>query len=62
MRPVSLVVVALCGAIFGFGLSLSTMVRPEVVLSFLQFADLGLLLVLGGAVMVTLVAFNLRRA
>jgi uncharacterized membrane protein YedE/YeeE len=59
MRPVSLVVVALCGAIFGFGLSLSTMVRPEVVLSFLQFADLGLLLVLGGAVIVTLVTYQL---
>ena len=27
------------GMLFGFGLALSTMVRPEVVLSFLQFKD-----------------------
>lgn len=49
-----LIVIALVtGILFGFGLSVSTMVRPEVVLSFLRFADLGLLLVLGGAVVVT---------
>ena len=47
------------GALFGFGLSMSTMVRPEVVLSFLRFADFGLLLVLGGAVAVTLLAYQL---
>ncbi len=47
------------GALFGFGLSLSTMVRPEVVLSFLRFNDFGLLLVLGGAVAVTLFAYQI---
>jgi uncharacterized membrane protein YedE/YeeE len=47
------------GALFGFGLSLSTMIKPEVVLSFLQFKDLGLLLVLGGAVIVTLLAYSI---
>lgn len=47
------------GALFGFGLSLSTMVRPEVVLSFLRFQDFGLMLVMGGAVVVTLVAYKL---
>ena len=35
------------GALFGFGLALSTMIRPEVVLSFLQFRDWGLALVMG---------------
>jgi hypothetical protein len=53
-----LAIVALCGALFGFGLALSTMVRPEVVLSFLRGQDFGLMLVMGGAVAVTLVAYR----
>lgn len=48
-----------CGALFGFGLALSGMVRPEVVLSFLQFRDWGLMLVMAGALAVTLVAYQL---
>jgi len=47
------------GALFGFGLALSTMIRPEVVLDFLRGADMGLLLVLGGAVIVTFLAYRL---
>jgi uncharacterized protein len=47
------------GALFGFGLSFSTMIRPEVVLSFLRFQDFGLMLVLGGAVGLVLLAFQL---
>ncbi|MEY4736073.1 MAG: hypothetical protein RL302_392 [Pseudomonadota bacterium] len=47
------------GALFGFGLSISTMIRPEVVLSFLRFKDLGLMLVMGGAVVVVLVGYKL---
>lgn len=47
------------GALFGFGLALSGMIKPEVVLAFLQFRDGGLLLVMGGALMVTLVAYQL---
>ena len=47
------------GALFGFGLSYSTMIRPEVVLSFLRFQDFGLMLVMGGAVMVVLLAYKL---
>ena len=46
------------GILFGFGLALSTMVRPEVVLDFLAGADMGLLLVLGGAVVVTFIAYR----
>ena len=47
--------VLVSGALFGFGLALSTMVQPEVVLSFLRFQDWGLMLVMGGAVLVTLI-------
>ncbi|EGI78089.1 DUF6691 family protein [Hylemonella gracilis] len=46
------------GALFGFGLSLSGMVRPEVVLSFLRLQDWGLMLVMGGAVLVVLLAYQ----
>lgn len=49
----------LAGALFGFGLSLSTMVQPQVVLGFLRFQDMGLLLVMGGAVLVALLAYQL---
>ena len=51
--------VLLSGMLFGFGLALSTMVKPEVVLSFLDWRDMGLLLVLGGAVVVTFIAYHL---
>ena len=46
------------GMLFGFGLAVSTMVQPEVVLSFLQFRDWGLMLVMGGAMGVTLLAYR----
>ncbi|WP_026435994.1 DUF6691 family protein [Acidovorax sp. JHL-9] len=51
--------VLLAGALFGFGLALSTMVRPEVVLGFLRFQNFGLMLVMGGAVAVTMLAYGL---
>jgi len=47
------------GALFGFGLALSSMVKPEVVLDFLRLRDMGLLLVLGGAVAITFIAYHL---
>lgn len=46
------------GALFGFGLALSTMIQPRVVLAFLTLDDAGLMLVLGGAVAVTFVAYR----
>jgi uncharacterized protein len=52
-------VVTAAGALFGFGLALSGMIRPEVVLSFLQFRDWGLMLVMGGAFTVALAAYQL---
>ena len=59
MRPAALAAVLASGALFGFGLALSTMVKPEVVIGFLLWRDMGLLLVLGGAVAVTFVAYRL---
>lgn len=59
MNARALLFVMLSGALFGFGLALSTMVQPEVVIAFLLWRDLGLLLVLGGAVVVTFIAYRL---
>ena len=59
MSARALFAVAVSGILFGYGLALSTMVRPEVVLDFLMWRDMGLLLVLGGAVAVTFVAYQL---
>jgi uncharacterized membrane protein YedE/YeeE len=47
------------GALFGSGLALSGMTRPEVILSFLGFEDFGLMLVMAGAIAVTATAFHL---
>ena len=65
--PYFLPVIFLGGLIFGAGLAVSRMVRPEVVLSFLRLSDLGLLFVMGGAsvvlgVAVFLATRNLDRA
>lgn len=46
-------IIAIAGIIFGFGLALSNMTKPEVVLSFLQLTDLGLLLVLFSAAIIS---------
>ncbi len=48
-----MVLVLLGGMTFGVGLAHSRMAEPEIVLSFLQLTDLGLLFVMGGAVAVT---------
>lgn len=47
------------GVLFGFGLSYAGMIQPEVVLSFLHFEDFGLMLVMGGAVLVVMLAYKL---
>jgi hypothetical protein len=41
------------GLVFGVGLALSGMARPEVVLDFLQFEDFGLVLVMAGGAATT---------
>ena len=46
------------GLVFGFGLAFGGMAKPEIVLSFLQMKDMGLLLLLGSAMGTTLIAIN----
>lgn len=58
MKASTIVVALLTGVLFGFGLAYSSMVKPEVVLSFLRFQDFGLLFVLGGAVVVTAIFYR----
>lgn len=55
----SQVVTLISGLVFGFGLAWSTMIRPDSILAFLRFQDLGLLLVLGSAVGLNLLVFQL---
>jgi hypothetical protein len=45
------------GLIFGIGLAVSGMSKPEVVLSFLQLKDFGLLLVMAGGILVAGLSF-----
>jgi len=58
-HPLFVPLVLVGGVIFGFGLGFSQMARPEVVLDFLQFEDLGLLFVMFGAAIVSGIAFAL---
>jgi len=58
-HPLFKAVIFLGGLIFGGGLAVSHMVRPEVVLSFLTWEDFGLLFVMGGASVVVGVAVAL---
>ncbi|HVY24202.1 MAG TPA: DUF6691 family protein [Steroidobacteraceae bacterium] len=52
------IITLICGVLFGFGLAVSTMISPEVILSFLTGRDFGLLLVMGGGVFITLLAYQ----
>jgi uncharacterized membrane protein YedE/YeeE len=57
-HPLFVPTIVVGGLIFGFGLGYSHMARPEVVLDFLQFDDLGLPFVMfGGAAVTGLVYF-----
>ncbi len=58
-HPLFLPVVFAGGLVFGIGLAVSEMAKPEVVLDFLQFEDFGLLLVMGGAAVTTGLVFGL---
>jgi uncharacterized membrane protein YedE/YeeE len=53
------IIVFIGGLFFGFGLAFGGMSKQEIVLSFLQLEDLGLLLLLGGSALVTAVTINL---
>jgi uncharacterized membrane protein YedE/YeeE len=61
-HPLFLPVVFLGGLVFGVGLAVSEMAKPEVVLNFLQFEDFGLLLVMGGAAVTTGIIFAVAEA
>jgi uncharacterized membrane protein YedE/YeeE len=47
------------GIFFGFGLARGGMSKPEIVLSFLQLKDYGLILLMGTATAITLIAINI---
>ncbi len=47
------------GLFFGFGLAWGGMSKPEIVLSFLQLKDYGLVLLMGAATVTTFVAINI---
>ncbi|WP_418280066.1 DUF6691 family protein [Halorubrum sp. DTA98] len=56
-HPLFLPLVFLGGAVFGVGLAVSQMARPEIVIEFLQLRDLGLVFVMGGASVVVGITF-----
>ena len=61
-HPLFIPLVLVGGLVFGFGLGFSHMARPEVVLAFLTFDDLGLLFVMfGGAAVAGLTFWVLPR-
>jgi hypothetical protein len=47
------------GIIFGFGLAFGGMSKPEIVLSFLRLEDLGLILLMGSAIVPTAISINI---
>jgi len=53
------IVLFLAGILFGFGLGLGGMAKQEIVLSFLQLKDLGLIVLMVGAASVTFIAINI---
>jgi hypothetical protein len=53
------IIVLIGGIFFGFGLAYSGMTKQEIVLSFLQLNDLGLIFVMGAAALLTFVAVNI---
>ena len=57
--PLFMPLVFVGGLLFGAGLAVSHMTHPEVVLAFLQFTDLGLAFVMGGAALVAMVTIGL---
>ena len=53
------IVLFIGGIVFGFGLALGGMSKPEIVLSFLQLTDFGLIVLMGGATGVAFIAINI---
>lgn len=59
MNNRQLALILIGGVVFGFGLAMSTLVRPEVVLSFLRLDDLGLAVTMAVALAVALPIYQL---
>jgi uncharacterized membrane protein YedE/YeeE len=53
------IVLFIGGLFFGFGLAWGGMAKPEIVLSFLQLKDYGLVLLMGSATVTTFFAVNI---
>lgn len=60
-HPLFIPTIFVGGLVFGVGLAVSRMARPEIVLDFLQFDDFGLALVMVGAAITAGVGFTLAR-
>lgn len=54
MRYINQVVMYVGGTLFGFGLAFSGVARPEIVLSFLNLHDFGIIIVIGTALLIML--------
>ena len=52
------IVLFIGGLVFGFGLAYGGMSKPEIVLSFLQLHDFGLVVLMGSAVVPAFIAIN----
>ena len=59
LRHFATAVTLASGLLFGFGLAYATMIRPESVLAFLTLKDFGLMLVLGSAMGINVLVFQL---
>lgn len=59
LRHFATAVTLASGLVFGFGLTYATMIRPESVLAFLTLKDFGLMLVLGSAMGINVLVFQL---
>jgi uncharacterized membrane protein YedE/YeeE len=53
------IVLFIGGLFFGFGLAWGGMSKPDIVLSFLELKDFGLVLLMGAATVTTFVAINI---
>jgi hypothetical protein len=53
------IVLFIGGLLFGFGLAVGGMSKPEIVLSFLHLKDMGLFLLMGSAMGTTFIAINI---
>lgn len=58
-KKIEIIFMYLGGVVFGLGLAIAGAARPEVVLSFLRLEDLGLVLVIGIALLIVLFSIQI---